>query len=99
MSSSSQRERAEAAFGHIQHAASEVIAAAHDALDMLDDAVTTAGLAEMLDTVGQLSQSLLKLARSRLARAAPPPPSPSADGPRPAPAPRPHSTVQRISVR
>ncbi|MDQ1367792.1 MAG: hypothetical protein QOF20_145, partial [Acidimicrobiaceae bacterium] len=39
-----QREKAEAVIGHVQQAASEMIAAAHDALDLVDQVVATAGL-------------------------------------------------------
>ncbi len=45
----SQRERAEAAFGHVQHAATEMILAAHDALDILGEVVATVGLGGFLD--------------------------------------------------
>jgi hypothetical protein len=45
----SQRDRAEAAFGHMQHAAKEVILAAHDALEILDEAVTSAGAGTILN--------------------------------------------------
>jgi len=87
--SSGQRERADAAVAHLQQAASEMIAAAHDVLDMLDDAVTTTDLGDVLDTVGHLSRSLLK---SRVK--SPPRPEPGADGD----GARPSGPVQRISV-
>jgi hypothetical protein len=104
MSTGGQRDRAEAVFGHLQHAAREMIAAARDGLDMVDDAVAGADLAEVFDTVNHLSRAILK---SR-----PPPKS----GARPAPESseppaqeareaqdtreaRTDSPVQRISVR
>ncbi len=59
----SQRDKAEAAFGHVQHAASEMIAAAHDALDIVDQAVTGADLGEILDAFDQLTRLMSKRAR------------------------------------
>jgi hypothetical protein len=65
VSSSPQRERAEAAFGHLQQAAGEMIAAAHDALGMVEEAVSTAGLNDILDAVDHLSRSVFSWARPR----------------------------------
>jgi hypothetical protein len=76
----------------MQHAAREMIAAAHDALDMLDGAVTTADLGEMLDALSQLKRVVAKRPHPPAAQTDPP----STGDPRPA---RPRSTVQRISVR
>ncbi|MDQ1392106.1 MAG: hypothetical protein QOF30_1083 [Acidimicrobiaceae bacterium] len=59
----SQRDKAEAAFGHMQHAASEMIAAAHDALEIVDQVVTSADLGEILDAFNHLTRSLLKRTR------------------------------------
>jgi hypothetical protein len=61
-----QRERAEAAFGHVQHAATEMILAAHDALDLLGDVVSAAGVGGMLDRLNGAGGGLFK-------RPAPPP--------------------------
>ena len=59
---SSQRDRAEAAFGHMQHAATEVILAAHGALDILEEVVATAGLSGFLDRLNDVGATLLKRA-------------------------------------
>jgi hypothetical protein len=88
MTASSPRDRAEVAFGHMQRAASEVIAAVREGLDLLDDAVTNADVGEILDTFTHLSQTVIKKSR--------PAPGPPGTGARPA---RPQSPVQRISVR
>lgn len=94
----SQRERAEAAFGHVQHAASEMILAAHDALEILEMAVTGAGLGGLIDRFDDVSQTVLKQVWSRARR------PPTADGstaaaePAAAP-PRPESRVERIPIR
>ena len=61
MSDSGRRQRAEAAFGHLQQAASEVIAAAHDALDILDEVVSTADLGDVFKTVNHLGQALRRM--------------------------------------
>ena len=82
-------DRAEAAFGHLQLAAREVFAAAHDALDLLEQVVTTTGLGEILEGASHLSRSLFPR----------PGPRPAASAARPA-APRTDSSpVERISVR
>ncbi len=49
-----QRDRAEAAFGHMQHAAKEMILAAHDALEILDEAVTSAGAGKILNHLDEI---------------------------------------------
>ncbi|MDQ1399375.1 MAG: hypothetical protein QOK20_1307 [Acidimicrobiaceae bacterium] len=87
-----QREKAEAVIGHVQQAASEMIAAAHDALDLVDQVVATAGLGAVLDTFNRVSQSLFGRTRPPSDRTSPAPDD------TPAPSPRPASTVQRIIV-
>lgn len=57
---SSQRDRAEAAFGHLQHAAREMILAAHDGLDILDEAVSTTGLGEIFDRLNEVGETILR---------------------------------------
>jgi hypothetical protein len=78
------RERAAAALGHVRHAAHEMIAAARDTLDLLDDVVSRADLGEVLNGLNHLTQSLLVRR--------PPPRTPP-------PAPAPDSPVEHISVR
>jgi hypothetical protein len=65
MTDNSQWERAEAAFGHVQQAASEMIAAAHDALDLLDGVVSTADPGAVFHTFNDLSRSLFNRGRGR----------------------------------
>lgn len=89
MTDSSRRVRAEAAFGHLQVAAREMIAAAHDALDLLDEVVTSVDLGEVFETVDHLSQSVLK--KHRWPESSPSPPAARPSGP--------SGPVQRISVR
>jgi hypothetical protein len=110
----SQRDRAEAAFGHMQLAAKEVILAAHDALEILDEAVAGAGVGTILnrlDDVRRLVFTRPGPTRTTGAAAAAPDGHTTAsapDGqsaptaPAPAPAstrPRHHSRVERIPVR
>jgi hypothetical protein len=64
MTNGGRRERAEAAFGHLQQAASEMIAAAHDTLDLLDDVVSTAELREVFATVDLLRRTMGNSRRS-----------------------------------
>jgi hypothetical protein len=90
---SSQRDRAEAAFGHVQQAASEMIAAAHDTLEMVDQVVSTADLGEVLDAFNHISRSLF-------GRVRPPADEKSTRrGERESQEHRPPSPVQRISVQ
>lgn len=55
MSGAESRERAEAAFGHLQHAAQELIAAAHDTLDLCEQVVSSADLHGVIDGFSHLS--------------------------------------------
>jgi hypothetical protein len=55
VSSSEQRERAEAAFAHLQHAAQEIVAAAHDTLELVEQVVSSAKLGDVLDGLGHLA--------------------------------------------
>jgi hypothetical protein len=92
------RLRAEAAFGHLQRAASEVIAAAHDALDVLDDVVSSAEFGDICDTAGQLGRALVQ----RWASPMPPAPRPGAEAASETgrtTGSRRDSTVQHIAVR
>ena len=75
MSGSPRRERAEAAFGHLQQAAGEMIAAAQDALGIVEEAVSTAGFDDLLDAVDHLSRSVFSWARPEGHRPSPAPPS------------------------
>jgi hypothetical protein len=110
----SQRDRAEAAFGHMQHAAKEMILAAHDALEMLDEAVTTAGVAKILNRLDDLRRSVFTrpgptrtkgpaaVAPDDPGSAAAPddPPLPTTPAATPGPTrSRNHSRVERIPVR
>lgn len=74
MSSSPQRERAEAAFGHLQQAAGEMIAAAQDALGIAEEAVSTVGFDDILDAVDHLSRSVFSWGRPEAHRPRPAPP-------------------------
>jgi len=88
----SQRERAEAAFGHVQHAATEMILAARDTLEILEEAVAGAGLAGILDRLDDLSQSVLRHPWPWARHPEPPGPADRAT-------PSPPSRVQRVKVR
>ena len=59
MSTPGQWERAGSAFDHVRHAATEIIAAARDTLDLLDDVVSTTDLGDVMAGVNHLSQSVL----------------------------------------
>jgi hypothetical protein len=73
VSATDQRERAEAALGHVRHAAHEMIAAARDTLDLIDDVVVNADLGEVLNGLNHLTQSVF--VRHPPSRT-PPPPAP-----------------------
>jgi hypothetical protein len=109
----SQRDRAEAAFGHMQHAAKEMILAAHDALEILDEAVTSAGAGKILNRLDEIRRLVFTRpgdTRTTGAAASEPddttvaasdgPSGPAAPAATPASTrPRHHSRVERIPVR
>ena len=110
----SQRDRAEAAFGHLQHAAKEMILAAHDALEILDEAVASAGAGKILNRLEEIRHLVFTRPGDTRTTGAPAPEPDDhttvsapdgASGPA-APAaasastrPRHHSRVERIPVR
>jgi hypothetical protein len=89
-----QWEKAESALGHVQQAASEMIAAAHDALDLLDGVVSTADLGEVVNTFNHLGRALRNRGRPTASSGRGPAPTSAREPPA-----RPPSAVQRISVR